>query len=203
MALEYSNELIFVGDREDLTSIQEYVSSRVEADEDKPRYDLTVTLVDGVVETVVEPPIPLVSDSQFATQGARLTCCVNSRHMPCLDLTNEISQLYPEVAVGLTFWADYGEHHGYAVLVAGEPMGLEDGVGVEWPEDDDTGELGDAAAREIQKQYRDAVDALLADFERSGVKAVTGVIPFAAEAADPRDATTSQKLEAGGGFGDV
>jgi hypothetical protein len=166
MALEYSNMLIFSGNREDLRSIQNYISTIAKADEDKPQYDLTMTVADGVVEMAVEPPIPLLSDVRFATRGARLACCVNSRHAPSISLTTALSHQFPAVAIGHTFWADYGERHGYLLLVAGQTKGSEYACGFEWPEEDETGELGDAAAAETQKRYSDAIEALLSDFEK-------------------------------------
>ncbi len=201
MATEFCNELNFAGDREDLALIREYVSTIARADEDKPRYDLAVTETDGVVHVIDEPPIPLVSDVQFATQGARLTCYVNSRHKPCLDLTSEISQRYPAVAVGHTFWAEWGVRHGYRVLVAGETKDLEDGRGVESPEEDETGELADAAAAKIQERYRRAVDALLTDFETSAVLAATVANHDATRAAITGHAKADRELSEGGGHG--
>ena len=199
MATAYSNELTFAGVREDLALIREYVSRIAKADEGKPRYDLTVTETDGVVHVIDEPPIQLVLDGRFATQGARLTCHVTSRHTPCLDLTSEICQRYPAVAVGHTFWAEWGVIHGYRVLVAGETKDFEHGCGVESPEEDVTGELADAAAAKIQKRYRRAVDALLTDFETSAVLAATLANDDATRAAVTDHAKADRELREGGG----
>lgn len=125
-------------------------------------YDNTIYIsgTTADLKTIHDSLAPELRDGMIDASSERLVFCTTTRYLPALELVSHLTRQYPRTTAAISFWAEYGECHGFAVYVIGVEEYCEVSHDVQGDQDD--ADAQDEAARVIQDRYRSRIEQYLA-----------------------------------------